>query len=255
RERDAAVAAFETAEAAVAAAEAALRSAELDLSYTQVRAPISGLIGREVRSEGSLVTAGSEPRLLTHIDQADRVYVVLSVPAAEGESLRAALQESRKGGKEDAVSVRVVDARGAALADQASIEFMAPSVGEETGTVEVRAILDNTSRALLPGQVVRARIEGVNLPNTVAIPKRAVMHGIQGSFVWVIGEDDKVAPRPVELGISSGNNVVVTRGLETGERVVVEGILKVQPGALVRANMIGPEGDPESATTEQKAAS
>ncbi len=114
RDRDTAIAAFESAAAAVAAAEAALRSAELDLSYTDVRAPIDGLTSREVRSEGSLVTAGGESSLLTYIVQADRLYVDFAVSDSDAEVLRAALSDSGA-----SVGVRVLDTRGRAIGERA----------------------------------------------------------------------------------------------------------------------------------------
>ncbi len=250
RDRDAAIAADESARAAVAAAEAALRTAQLNLSYTDVRAPIDGLTSREVRSEGSLVTAGSDSSLLTHIVQADRLYVEFSMPSAEADSVRAATQGPDAG----KVFVRVTDIQGKVLADNARIEFIAPSIGDQTGTVDVRAVFDNKSEALLPGQVVRAHVEGVTLAGLLVIPKRAVMHGLQGSFVWVIGPDDKVAPpRPVELGPTSGNNVVVANGLAAGDRVVVDGILKVQPGAPVKAQPLASDGAPPPAERQAAA--
>ena len=237
RDRDNAIAAFETSNAGVEAAKAALRSAQLDLSYTDVRAPIAGLTSREARSEGSLVTAGSDSSLLTHIVQADRLYVQFSMPEAEAESLRAAASTDP-----NKVNVRVMNTQGQTLADHANVEFIAPAVADQTGTVDVRAVLENKGDALRPGQVVRARVEGVNIAGAFVIPKRAVMHGAQGSFVWTIGPDNKVAPRPVALGVTSGNNVAVTQGLAGGDRVVVEGILKVQPGALVKATPVPIEG-------------
>ncbi len=237
RDRDNAIAAFETSNAGVEAARAALRSAQLDLSYTDVRAPIAGLTSREARSEGSLVTAGSDSSLLTHIVQADRLYVQFSMPEAEAESLRAAASTDP-----NKVNVRVMNTQGQTLADHANVEFIAPAVADQTGTVDVRAVLENKGDTLRPGQVVRARVEGVNIAGAFVIPKRAVMHGAQGSFVWTIGPDNKVAPRPVALGVTSGNNVAVTQGLAGGDRVVVEGILKVQPGALVKATPVPIEG-------------
>jgi membrane fusion protein (multidrug efflux system) len=238
RDRDAAIAGFETARAAAAATEAALRSAQLDLSYTDVRAPIAGLTSREARSEGSLVTAGTESSLLTHIVQADQLYVQFSMPESEAESLRTAA-----GGLDGSkINVRLLNTQGQTLAEHARVEFIAPAVADQTGTVDVRAVLDNKDDTLLPGQVVRARVEGVNIAGAFVIPKRAIMHGAQGPFVWAINPDNKVAPRPVQLGVTSGNNVAVTHGLAAGDRVVVEGILKVQPGALVKATPVTLEG-------------
>ena len=242
-DRDTAVAAFETAEASVASAAAALRRAQLDLSYTEVRAPINGLTSREARSEGSLVTAGSDTSLLTRIVQTDQLYVEFSVPEAEADGLRSAAAGAGAAG----IKVRVLDIQGRTLGDNARMEFIAPSVGDGTGTIDVRAVLDNSKSTLLPGQVVRARVEGVTLANSLIVPKRAVMHGLQGTFVWLVGSDQKVGPRPVTLGTTAGNNVVVTKGLEAGDRVVVDGILKVQPGAIVKASPVKLE-DGEAAT-------
>jgi membrane fusion protein, multidrug efflux system len=238
-DRDTALAAFEGAEASVAGAEAALRRANLDLSYTEVRAPISGLTSREVRSEGSLVTAGSDSSLLTRIVQTDQLYVDFSVPETEADGLRGALE----GPQAKDVSVMIADIGGRTLGDNAKVEFIAPSVGDDTGTVDVRAVIDNSKGALLPGQVVRAIIKGVTLPGTLVIPKRAVMHGMQGTYVWVIGSDSKAAPRLVTLGTTAANNVVVSKGLSSGDRVVVEGILKVQPGAPVKVTPVDLDGD------------
>jgi membrane fusion protein (multidrug efflux system) len=183
-----------------------------------------------VRSEGSLVTAGDDSSLLTYIVQADRLYIDLALPEADAELVREADAASH-----DSVVVRVVDSRGAQVGPNASIEFIAPRVDDNTGTVAVRAVLDNTGMVLRPGRVVRARVDGVNVPSSLVIPKRAIMHGAQGSFVWVIGDGEMVTPRPVELGASSRNDVVVALGLAAGDRVVVDGILKVQPGAAVNA--------------------
>jgi membrane fusion protein (multidrug efflux system) len=245
RDRDAAIAAAESGTASVAAAEAALKSAELDLSYTSVRAPISGLTSREVRSEGSLVTAGSDSSLLTHIVQSDKLYVQFGVPEAEASSIR----EANQAGAASPVTVDVLDTMGDVLAQGARIEFIAPSVGDQTGTVEIRATLAN-SMNLLPGQVVRARVKGVTLASSLVIPKRAVMHGVQGSFVWLIGAGDKVEFRPVQLGTTAENDVVVDQGLKAGERIVVDGILKVQPGAPVKGVPLAAEAAPGSAPAQ-----
>jgi membrane fusion protein (multidrug efflux system) len=245
RDRDNAIAAYESGVASVAAAEAALKSAELDLSYTNVRAPISGLTSREVRSEGSLVTAGSDSSLLTHIVQSDRLYVQFAVPEAEANSIR----EATAAGASNPVTVDVLDTAGDVLAQGAKVEFIAPAVGDQTGTVEIRALLAN-SMNLTPGQVVRARVKGVTLASSLVIPQRAVMHGVQGSFVWLIGEGDKVEFRPVQLGTTAENDVVVNEGLKAGERIVVDGILKVQPGAVVKGVPLAAEATPNAAPAQ-----
>ena len=230
RDRDNALTAFESAEAAVAAARAALRTAELELSYTDVRAPISGLTSREVRSEGSLVTAGDDSSLLTYIVQADRLYADLAVTDADAELVRTALA-SDHGGQ---VGVSIADAQGRALAAMGTIEFVSPRIDDATGTVAIRAVLDNPD-GVVPGRIVRARVEGVSIANSLVIPKRAVMHGAQGAYVWTVDANGQPAPTPVELGALAGNDVVVTAGLTAGARVVVDGVLKVRPGSPVNA--------------------
>jgi membrane fusion protein (multidrug efflux system) len=229
RDRDVVVARYESAQAAVAAAQAALRTAELALSYTEVRAPIDGQTSREVRSEGSLVTAGDDSSLLTYLVQADRLYVEFSIPDADAEVLRAALLTP-----EAKVSVQVI-AAGGPVPNAARIEFLAPRVDDATGTVAVRALLDNDGGKLLPGQVVRARIDGVAVSDALVIPRRAVLRGAQGAFVWKIDTANSVVPTPIELGIGSGNDTTIRNGLTSGDRIVVDGILKVQPGAPVNA--------------------
>jgi membrane fusion protein (multidrug efflux system) len=230
RDRDTALAAFESAEAAVAAARAALRTAELDLSYTDVRAPIAGLTSREVRSEGSLVTAGDDSSLLTHIVQAEQLFVDFAIADGDAELVRAALASEHG----DEVAVRVTDAQGRGIGDMGRIEFVAPRVDDATGTVAIRAVLDNPN-GIVPGRIVRAHVEGVSIADSLVIPKRAVMHGAQGSFVWTVDGNSQVAIAPVELGALAGNDVAVTAGLAPGARVIVDGILKVGPGAPVNA--------------------
>jgi membrane fusion protein (multidrug efflux system) len=230
RDRDTALAGFESAEAAVAAARAALRTAELELSYTEVRAPIAGLTSREVRSEGSLVTAGAESSLLTYIVQADRLYVDLAVADTDAELVRAAVANDDAGH----VGVTITDVQGKTLAAMGTIEFVSPRIDDRTGTVEIRAVLDNPD-GIVPGRIVRARIEGVRIPNSLVIPKRAVMHGAQGAYVWTVDGSGHPVPAPVELGALSGNDVAVTAGLSPGARVIVDGTLKVRPGAPVNA--------------------
>jgi membrane fusion protein (multidrug efflux system) len=114
------------------------------------------------------------------------------------------------------------------------IEFVSPRVDDRTGTVAIRAVLDNPD-GVLPGRIVRARIEGVRIPNSLVIPKRAVMHGAQGTYVWTVDGNGQAAPVAIELGAPAGNDVAVAAGLTAGARVVVDGTLKVVPGAQVNA--------------------
>lgn len=230
--RDEAVSAFEVAQANLTAAEAALKTAELDLEYSDVRAPISGLTSREMLSEGSLVATDQNSSLLTRIVQIDPLYVEFSVPEAEAVLLRNSLAPANK---QPAPVVKLLLDDGSEYPDAAKLTFVDNAVDVQTGTVRVRAVLGNKAAQLIPGQFVRARVEGVTLANVVSIPRKAVMSNAQGTFVWLVGADDKVEMRPVQVGRGMRNDVVITAGLAAGDRYVVDGVLKVQPGIQVSA--------------------
>jgi membrane fusion protein (multidrug efflux system) len=225
RQRDEAVSQFEVARANVEAARARLRTAELDLGYTDVRAPISGLTSREVRSEGSLVQAGSESSLLTRIVQVDPVYVEFSVPEAEAARIRRSTPQLVVKLLLDGQQVDAVAGR---------LSFVDTSVEPGSGTVRARALFDNADRRIVPGQFVRVRIEGIAEPDAVAVPRRAVMSSAQGNFVWVVGADETVQLRPVQLDGGAGDLALIADGLAGGERVVTDGVLKVRPGVKVK---------------------
>jgi len=248
-QRDEAVSAFEVAEANVAAARARLRSAELDLGYTEVRAPIAGLASREVRSEGSLVRAGEDSALLTRIVQTDPMYIEFSLPETEAAQVRARLASGR------APVVHVGFEDGTEHSTVAKLTFIDNAVEPASGTVRARGVLPNPDGRLVPGQFVRARLEGVEIPGAVTAPRRAVMSSAQGSFVWLVGEGDTVELRPVRLAGTVGERALIGEGLAGGERVVVEGVLKVQPGAKVTiaapAAPAAPAATPDGAGAQQ----
>jgi membrane fusion protein (multidrug efflux system) len=239
RQRDEVVSQFEVAQANLAAARARLRTAELDLSYTEVRAPIGGLTSREVRSEGSLVTAGTESSLLTRVVQTDPVYVEFSVPDSEAARVRAATEAGN--GKLD---VHLLREEGGAPVEGGKLAFVDTSVESGSGTVRARAVFPNTDGLIVPGQFVRVRVEGVAIENATTVPRRAVMSSAQGTFVWVVGKDEAVELRPVRLAGESGDLALLAEGVRAGERVIVEGVLKVRPGVKVKAVAAGAPAAP-----------
>lgn len=230
--RDEVVSGFEVAQANLEAAQSAERMAQLDLEYTDVRAPISGLTSREVMSEGSLVSTEQSSSLLTRIVQIDPLYVEFSVPEAEATMIRSSLAPANKA---TPPSVRLVLENGEEYPDSAKLTFVDNAVDLNSGTVRVRAVLKNSEAQLIPGQFIRARVEGVQLTNVVAVPRKAVMSSAQGQFMWVVNGEQKVEFRPVQVGRSMGNNIIITQGLAPGDRYIVEGVLKVQPGIQVSA--------------------
>jgi membrane fusion protein (multidrug efflux system) len=250
--RDEAISGFEVAQANFAAAESNLRMAELDLEYTDVRAPISGLTSREVLSEGSLISTDQASSLLTRIVQVDPLYVEFSVPESEALLIRGGLAGANGGKDAKVPSVHLVLEDGTDYPDAAKLTFIDNAVDMESGTVRVRGVLANPEGKLLPGQFVRARIDGVSLANVVAIPRKAVMSSAQGHFVWIVGKEEKVEFRPVKIGRNMGNDVLVTEGLADGDRFIVEGVLKVQPGIQVSA--VSLDSGARQAETEQSKA-
>jgi len=115
----------------------------------------------------------------------------------------------------------------------ATLTFVDTSVEASSGTVRARAVLPNPKGRLVPGQFVRARLEGVEIADAIVVPRRAVMSSAQGSFVWLVGDGDVVDLRPVRLAGTVGDRAVIAEGLAGGERVIIEGVLKVQPGVTV----------------------
>ncbi|HEU4601834.1 MAG TPA: efflux RND transporter periplasmic adaptor subunit [Steroidobacteraceae bacterium] len=241
--RDEAVSGFEVAQANLTAAESRLRTAELDLEYTDVRAPITGLTSREVLSEGSLVSTDQNSSLLTRIVQVDPLYIEFAVPEAE-----AALLRSAASGRQSPPHVKLLLEDGTEYPDAAKLTFVDNAVDTSTGTVRVRAVLQNKEAKLFPGQFLRARVEGVSLGQVVAIPRKAIMPSPQGAIVWIVDGENKVQPRPVQVGRSMGNNVVITEGLAAGDRYVVEGVMKLRaPGTPV--NPISADAGPQQAAS------
>src|SRR5690606_5851147 len=131
------------------------------------------------------------------------------------------------------------------------LDFLDLSIDQATGTAAVRAEFPNPERILLPGQFVRARIEAGIRPNTFLIPQRAVQLAPSGARVLVVGEGDTVAARPIKLGMQQRDQWVVLSGLQDGDRVIVDGIQKVQPGAHVRVAMAGEPSDKAAAPAER----
>lgn len=232
--RDEAVSAFDVAQANLQSAESQLRMAQLDLGYTDVRAPISGLTSREVLSEGSLVSTDQQSSLLTKIVQVDPLYIEFTVPEAEAAMIRSELAPANRSARPP--GVKLILENGSEYPQAAQVTFVDNAVDVNSGTVRVRAVMPNKDAQLIPGQFLRAKVEGVVLSNVVSVPRKAVISGPQGSFVWVVGADSKAQPRPVQVGRGIGNNVIVTDGLKAGDRYIVEGVMKVmQPGIQVSA--------------------
>jgi membrane fusion protein (multidrug efflux system) len=231
QEYDAAVARQRTADADVAQARAQVEAANLSLSYTTVTAPIAGRAGRAEVTEGALVSAGSAT-LLTKIEQIDPIYANFSQSSAEMLALR---RGSAAGGAQPlaGVAVRLVLEDGSVYPLAGHLNFLDLSVDEATGTTALRAEFRNPSRALLPGQFVRARIEAGVQAGGMQLPQRAVTVTPQGASVMVVSAKNVVEARAVKVGALNGDAWVIESGLAVGERVIVDGLQQVQPGKVV----------------------
>lgn len=250
KQRDDAASKRDQAQAAVQVAEAEIASAKLNLSYTTVNAPVSGVTALLSPPVGTLVQA--QQTLLTTITQLDPAYVSFSFTDEEGQEFRA-LNERRATpiGKED-LTVALQYGTGRSYGLPGTIDVAAQRVDLQTGTIQARAVFPNPDGDLLPGQFVRVQVRGVTLPDAIVIPKRAVSQGPQGPSVYVVAADDTAEVRPIRLGHELAAGWVVREGLKGGERVVVDGVIRVRPGAPVKAVEIG--SGPQAAQKDGSAA-
>jgi membrane fusion protein (multidrug efflux system) len=238
REYDDAVSAEAIGAADVKAARARLAEARLNLGYTKVEAPVSGVISRSLRSEGSLVSGPDV--LLTTVIQVDPIWVNFGIPDNEA----AQLQKEAAAGRLNMPKIFEVELRladGTLYPKTGKLNFSDVRVSPATGTREARAELSNPDGALRPGQFVRVILKGASLPNAVTIPQRAVLEGPQGKFVYLVNQNNQAEVRAVQAGEWSGDAWIITSGLNAGERVIVDGVMKLGPGAPVKVAEKQPE--------------
>jgi membrane fusion protein (multidrug efflux system) len=228
---DNALASVEVGKASVVSAEARVESAMLDLTYCDVRAPITGLIGAKQVSMGDLVGKG-QPTLLATISVLDPIWFYCSV--SEVEYLKAE-EEARRTGKRVAdLPVALKLANGSIHPDKGKFVFIDRAVDVKTGTLRIRAEFPNSAKLLRPGMFARIIVDLGVKPGSILVPERGVAE-LQGkNFVWIIGSDNKATQRPVRVGGTVGSDTLIAEGLKPGERIVVEGIQKVREGAVVK---------------------
>jgi len=246
KEYDDATSAELIAEADVKSARARVADAKLNLDYTRVESPISGIAGRSQVSEGTLVSGPAV--LLTTVSQVDPAYVYFGVSETEHLKLRAEADARRltlpAGGRFD-VSVKTSDGRSYARAGKLS--FSDIRISTTTGTSDARAELPNPQGQLRPGQFVQVTLSGATRPNAIMVPQRAVLEGPQGKFVYLVKEG-KAAPSPVTVGDWVGDQWIIISGLSAGDQVITDGVMKIGPGAPVRI------ADPAAVNAPPKAA-
>ena len=225
RELDERVNGEQEADANLRAAQAALQSSKLNLQYTQVRAPVSGRVGRLEITVGNLVAAGPGAPVLTTLVSVNPIYA--SFDADEHVVLRLL----HDGAKTVPVEAETVTNGGRQL--KGRLQLIDNQVNTKSGTVRVRAVFDNKDGSLMPGQFVKLRMGSAKAEPALLVSERAIGTDQSKRFVIVVGPDDKAIWREVTLGGTANGQRIVTSGLEAGERIVVNGLQRVRPGALL----------------------
>jgi len=233
RDLDNAIAAQLASEASVQSAKANLIEAELNLSYTTILSPISGLSGRAKFRTGTLITPG-ENALLTTISVLDPIWVDFNVPSNDILRSRDEVGKSLlqfPADKDFVMELTLAD--GTTFPYKGKSNFASPTLDERTGTMLVRAYFPNPEQTLKPGEFVRVKAMGAVRPNSLFVPQSAVLESKSGTIVYVVNAEGKAEMQPIKAGDWYGNSWVVQTGLKPGDRVIVEGVNKVQPGTLV----------------------
>jgi membrane fusion protein (multidrug efflux system) len=218
--------AYLSSTAQLEAARAAVREAQLNLSYTSVVAPISGVTGRALHSEGSLVTANTDSSLLTTMSQTHPVWVRFALSEAEHQDLRNAGEERS--------DVGLLLANGEKYGARGHLNFASSTVDQNMGTVQLRAEFPNPQLQILPGQFATVHVEA-GTRNVIAVPQSAVLQGDLGRYVWVMDAGGKAAQRAVEVGNWVGQDWIIRNGLTVGDTVILDNLMKLKPGVAVVA--------------------
>ena len=238
-------------------AQAQVRSSQINLDYTEIRAPIGGKIARTTLTVGNVVTPGSGP--LTTIVSQDPMYVSFPIPVRAALELRS--RYASKGGfAAAAIHLRLPD--GTAYKQIGRIDYADPTVAQNTDTILLRGRVSNPllpgakpdqpgNRELVDSEFVTVLLEGVEPVMALAIPRSAVLSDLQGSYVYVVDADKKAQQRRIRLGQSTAATAVVTTGLTEGEQVIADGIQRVRPGVVVNPAPVDapPSGPPSAAGT------
>ncbi|HEY0291628.1 MAG TPA: efflux RND transporter periplasmic adaptor subunit [Hansschlegelia sp.] len=244
RDLDSRTSGLQEAEASLQGAKAALRTAELNLGYTEVRAPVAGRVGKIEVTAGNLVAAGPGAPVLTRLVSVNPIYASFD---ADEETLMRALDTLPKGGdRSDALGAIPVEMSTLTSdgATRGKLIYVDPTVDAGAGSVRVRAVFDNPDGRLMPGQFARLRMGQAKTAPALLVSERAIGVDQDKKYVLVVGQDQKATYREVKLGPSAEGLKVVLSGLEAGERIVVNGLQKLRPGALVAPEPVAMDGSP-----------
>jgi membrane fusion protein (multidrug efflux system) len=232
------------AKAALQDSEAQLRDAQIQLSYTEIKSPIDGRVGRASVSPGNIV--GPDSGVLAIVVQEQPIWVMFPVTQRE---LLDARRDTRAG---DAPTVRVRLADGSLYAEKGKLDFIDVTVDPKTDTQIVRASFANKDLTLTDGQTVRVVLEETNVPSVVAIPQAALAIDQGGAYVYVVDDKNVVAQRPVKTGTARDGLIAINEGLKPGEKVIVQGQQRVRPGLTVAPSLAPAEAAAPAASEQKK---
>ena len=253
QDHEAAVAALGQAEADVAAAKAAVDTGEVNLAYAHIEAPIGGRIGKSSVTAGALVTAGQAAALAT-IQQLDPVYVEVEQSSSEWLPLKRLIDSGRAHAVRAETPARILLEDGSTYAHAGRFQFADVSVDPATGNFLLRAVVPNPELVLLPGMYVRAELDEGVMPAGLLAPQQGITRDPKGdASALVVGEDGKVAARTVHVSRAIGDSWLIDDGLVAGDRVIVEGLQKVEPGMAVEATEFRRDPAPPAASAASAA--
>lgn len=241
---------FDASKAAVFSARAKVKEAELNLGYTTIRSPVTGLASSALQRQGAFVNAMAESANLTYVAAIDPMWVTFSVSQNQMAHWR---EETHTGlviqPENQDFDVDIVLPDGTTFAESGKINFADPSFSQDTGSFMVRAVLPNPDRELRPGMFVTVYLRGALRPNAIVVPQLSVQQGSNGHVVYIIKPDGTAEVRPVVVGDYEGEkDIVIVNGLRAKDQVVVEGMLKVVPGQPVK--VVEPGADSNKAVVE-----
>ncbi|KFZ37581.1 hemolysin D [Shewanella mangrovi] len=237
---DTAEAAYKEAQAAVSVAEAAVNTAKINVEYTEVKAPIAGRVGISSVTPGALVTANQATALAT-IQQLDPIKIDIVQSSAQLLRLKASLKAGQLQASDDA-TVKLMLEDGSIYDQSGTLKFAEVSVDQSTGSVTLRAEFPNPEHTLLPGMYVRAIINAGIDPQAIMVPQKVVTHNAKGqAVVMVVNDQNVIEPRVVTTAQVIDNKWRVTSGLKAGEKVVIEGLQRIRPGAPVTPKVVSAE--------------
>ena len=248
KERDDAVAAYKAAQGDAASARAMVDDAQINLGYTTVLAPISGSTSEETVSEGNLINVG---QMLTKLVQLDPLYVNFSIPSTDVLRFRDMIKRGiLVPPPENKFRVEIKLSNGAIYGGSGELNFVDPRVDPSTSSIKARAQLENTDDAILPGQFARVYMKGYMLKDALAVPQRAVLSTQDGPMIYVLDDKNIANLRPVVQELTVNNEYVLRQGAKPGERIVVDGIMKVRPGKPVQ--VVDPKAQTSANATSSK---